>query len=52
MHFLLFVASPERRLPFCPPQAKNGVVIATEKKLPSVLVDESTVQKVKLARIA
>ena len=27
------------------PQAKNGVVVATEKKLPSVLIDESTVQK-------
>lgn len=28
--------------------ATDGVVIATEKKLPSVLVDESTVQKVSI----
>lgn len=32
----------------CAAQAKNGVVIATEKKLPSVLIDESTVQKISL----
>jgi 20S proteasome subunit alpha 2 len=29
-------------------KAANGVVLATEKKLPSVLVDESTVQKISL----
>ena len=29
-------------------KATNGVVIATEKKLPSMLIDESTVQKVLL----
>lgn len=29
-------------------KAANGVVLATEKKLPSILVDESTVQKVSL----
>ncbi|CAD7696098.1 unnamed protein product [Ostreobium quekettii] len=29
-------------------KATNGVVIATEKKLPSMLIDESTVQKVQL----
>ena len=29
-------------------KATNGVVLATEKKLPSILVDESTVQKVSL----
>lgn len=29
-------------------KAKNGVVVATEKKLPSVLIDESTVQKISL----
>lgn len=28
--------------------ATNGVVIATEKKLPSVLIDEAYVQKVEL----
>ena len=28
--------------------ATNGVVIATEKKLPSVLIDEAHVQKVEL----
>ena len=28
--------------------ATDGVVIATEKKLPSVLVDESTVQKISI----
>ncbi|XP_073262877.1 proteasome subunit alpha type-2-like isoform X2 [Populus alba] len=27
-------------------KAANGVVIATEKKLPSILVDESSVQKI------
>lgn len=27
-------------------RATNGVVLATEKKLPSVLIDESTVQKI------
>ncbi|KAB2038621.1 hypothetical protein ES319_D03G157400v1 [Gossypium barbadense] len=27
-------------------QAANGVVIATEKKLPSILVDETSVQKI------
>ena len=26
--------------------AKNGVVIATEKKLPSVLIDETSMQKI------
>ncbi len=31
-----------------PPPATNGVVIATEKKLPSVLIDEAHVQKVEL----
>jgi hypothetical protein len=31
---------------FC--EASNGVVIATEKKLPSVLIDEAHVQKVEL----
>ena len=29
-------------------KATNGVVLATEKKLPSVLVDDSTVQKISL----
>ncbi|CEP01123.1 hypothetical protein PBRA_008435 [Plasmodiophora brassicae] len=29
-------------------KAKNGVVIATEKKLPSVLVDDSSVKKIQL----
>jgi 20S proteasome subunit alpha 2 len=29
-------------------KASNGVVLATEKKLPSILVDESTVQKISL----
>jgi len=29
-------------------KAYNGVVLATEKKLPSVLVDEDTVQKISL----
>jgi len=29
-------------------KATNGVVLATEKKLPSILVDESTVQKISL----
>lgn len=29
-------------------RATNGVVLATEKKLPSILVDESTVQKISL----
>jgi 20S proteasome subunit alpha 2 len=29
-------------------RATNGVVLATEKKLPSILVDEATVQKVSL----
>ena len=29
-------------------KAKNGVVIATEKKLPSALIDEETVQKIAL----
>ena len=29
-------------------KAANGVVIATEKKLPSILVDESSVQKIQL----
>lgn len=29
-------------------KAVNGVVLATEKKLPSILVDESTVQKISL----
>lgn len=29
-------------------KAANGVVLATEKKLPSVLVDETTVQKISL----
>ena len=29
-------------------KAKNGVVIATEKKLPSALIDEDTVQKISL----
>ena len=29
-------------------KAKNGVVIATEKKLPSALIDESTVSKISL----
>uniref|UniRef100_A0A6M2F7E8 Proteasome subunit alpha type n=1 Tax=Populus davidiana TaxID=266767 RepID=A0A6M2F7E8_9ROSI len=28
-------------------KAANGVVIATEKKLPSILVDESSVQKIR-----
>jgi type II secretory pathway component PulC len=28
------------------PAAKNGVVIATEKKLPSVLIDETSMQKI------
>lgn len=27
-------------------KATNGVVLATEKKLPSILIDESTVQKI------
>ena len=27
-------------------RATNGVVIATEKKLPSILIDESTVRKI------
>jgi 20S proteasome subunit alpha 2 len=29
-------------------KAKNGVVIATEKKLPSALIDEATVAKISL----
>eukprot|EP00210_Caulerpa_lentillifera_P000246 g239.t1 len=29
-------------------KAKNGVVIATEKKLPTLLIDESTVQKIQI----
>lgn len=29
-------------------KASNGVVLATEKKLPSILVDENTVQKISL----
>ena len=29
-------------------KATNGVVLATEKKLPSILVDETTVQKISL----
>lgn len=29
-------------------KASNGVVLATEKKLPSILVDESTVRKISL----
>ena len=29
-------------------KAQNGVVIATEKKLPSILVDETTVQKIQM----
>lgn len=29
-------------------QASNGVVVATEKKLPSVLVDETSVNKISL----
>ncbi|XP_042487999.1 proteasome subunit alpha type-2-like [Macadamia integrifolia] len=29
-------------------KAANGVVIATEKKLPSILVDEISVQKIQL----
>ena len=29
-------------------RATNGVVLATEKKLPSILVDEATVQKMSL----
>jgi len=29
-------------------KAKNGVVVATEKKLPSILVDENSVQKISL----
>ncbi len=29
-------------------KATNGVVLATEKKLPSILVDENTVKKVSL----
>lgn len=41
------------RCPSSPPHlhtcaATNGVVIATEKKLPSVLIDEAHVQKVEL----
>ena len=37
---------PPRR-PLAPPSpATNGVVIATEKKLPSTLVDEASVEKI------
>lgn len=32
----------------CATKASNGVVIATEKKLPSVLVDEESVSKISL----
>ena len=32
------------RLPPC--AAKNGVVIATEKKLPTCLIDETSVEKI------
>lgn len=28
--------------------AKNGVVLATEKKLPSILVDEDSVERIQL----
>uniref|UniRef100_A0A251S3Y0 Putative proteasome, subunit alpha/beta, nucleophile aminohydrolase n=1 Tax=Helianthus annuus TaxID=4232 RepID=A0A251S3Y0_HELAN len=30
------------------PSASNGVVIVTEKKLPSILVDETSVQKIQI----
>ncbi len=32
--------------------ATNGVVIATEKKVPSVLVDEKSIEKIALLRYA
>lgn len=48
LYFSCRVAPPDSKSTLFSPQAKNGVVIATEKKLPSVLVDEATVQKVKL----
>lgn len=41
LHFLLIVYSDT-----CHVTAANGVVIATEKKLPSILVDETSVQKI------
>jgi hypothetical protein len=39
--FLLIIYSDT-----CHVTAANGVVIATEKKLPSILVDETSVQKI------
>lgn len=44
-HALMAVGSGQTSLGI---KAANGVVIATEKKLPSILVDESSVQKIQL----
>uniref|UniRef100_A0A0D6R6A7 Proteasome subunit alpha type n=1 Tax=Araucaria cunninghamii TaxID=56994 RepID=A0A0D6R6A7_ARACU len=44
-HALMAVGSGQTSLGV---KAANGVVIATEKKLPSILVDESSVQKIQL----
>ncbi|CAH9069332.1 unnamed protein product [Cuscuta europaea] len=44
-HALTAVASGQTSLGI---KASNGVVIATEKKLPSILVDETSVQKIQI----
>ncbi|XP_042470559.1 proteasome subunit alpha type-2-like [Zingiber officinale] len=44
-HALMAVGSGQTSLGI---KAANGVVIATEKKLPSILVDEASVQKIQL----
>ncbi|XP_019710858.1 proteasome subunit alpha type-2 isoform X2 [Elaeis guineensis] len=44
-HALMAVGSGQTSLGI---KAANGVVIATEKKLPSILVDETSVQKIQL----
>ncbi|ERN09420.1 hypothetical protein AMTR_s00029p00057040 [Amborella trichopoda] len=44
-HALMAVGSGQTSLGI---KAADGVVIATEKKLPSILVDESSVQKIQL----